>query len=67
MFIWALPKQQLDPPILRLFGHFVAHAFCKNSVNSDVDIGNEYFDSDSGQTLFWDGIVMETMVNIDEL
>ena len=53
-----------------IFGHFVAHIFRQkqeNSENSDFDFGNEYFDSDCGQTRFWDGILMEIMVNIDEI
>ena len=37
------------PPLLRKSGHFVAQIFCRkleNSLNSNFDFGNEYFDSD---------------------
>ena len=37
------------PPLLRKSGHFVAQNFCRkweNSLNSNFDFGNEYFDSD---------------------
>ena len=37
------------PPLLRKSGHFVAQLFCRkweNSLNSNFDFGNEYFDSD---------------------
>ena len=57
-------------PLLRTFGHSVAHIFRwkqKNCENSDFDSGNMYFDSDCGQTWFWDGILMEIMVSIDEI
>ena len=40
-------------PLCRPFGHFVAFLFCRkreNSLNCDFDVGNEYFDSDYGQT-----------------
>ena len=36
----------------------------ENSLNCYFDVGIEYFDTDFGQTWFWDGILMEIMVNL---
>ena len=58
------------PPLVRKSGHFVAQIFCRkweNSLNSNFDFGNEYFDSDQGHRWFWDGILMEIKVNIGEI
>ena len=58
------------PPLMRKSGHLVAQIFCQkleNSLNSNFDFGNEYFDSDSGQRWFWNGILMEIKVNIGEI
>ena len=52
VYIWALPKLRLDPPLLRKSGHFVAQFVGRNfenSLNSHFDFGNEYFDSEYGQ------------------
>ena len=51
---------------------FVAQIFrrkwgnCFNS-NFYFVFWNEYFDSDYGQSWFWDGILMEIIVNIGEI
>ena len=39
----------------------------ENSLNRDFHFGNGYFDSDCGQKWFWDGILMEIMVDIGEI
>ena len=48
----GIAQTVICPPLLRTFGHFVAHIFRQkwdNSLNIDFDCGNEYFDSDYGQ------------------
>ena len=39
----------------------------ENSLSSNFDFGNKYFDSDYGQRWFWDDILVEIMVNIGEI
>ena len=56
--------------MLRTSGHFVAQIFrlkWEKMLNSNFDFGNEYFDSDYGQRWFWDGILKEIKVDIDEI
>ena len=39
----------------------------KNSWKTHFDFGNGYFDNDYDQTLIWDDILMEIMVNFAEI
>ena len=47
--------------------HFFLLPKMKKFFNRNFDFGNEYFDSDYGQAWFYDGILKEIMVNIDEI
>ena len=45
----GIAQTAIWPPLLRKSRHFVAQIFCRkweNSLNSQCDFGNEYFDSD---------------------
>ena len=45
----GIAQKAIWPPLLRTFGHFVAQVFrrkLENSLNSNFDFGNEYFDID---------------------
>ena len=41
--------------------------FCRKFVTGGLDFGNGYFDNDNVQTLFFEGILMDIMVDTGEM